>query len=192
MWWLNPPQADALDLETLVDVLSSGVKIEVSKDTSLVDDEGLSTYSIYGISLLDDIQPYIVQQYGLGTTNLEIFDRIAAKLPLGVDYVFFRDNQYTYSLVYGDLSYSGSRFTGSNCTRVDYYSYSGGGTQPTFTSSNIGSFNLNVGDWLVYSNLGNYPMLGGAEGALRYKILDYAVVGVLSFFLLLWRWCRLR
>lgn len=180
-------------MDTLVDsFLESGIKIEVSKDTVPVDEEGLSTYSIYDIGLLGDIQPLIVDQYGIGTNNLEIFDRIAAKLPLGVDYVYFRDSQYVYSFVYGNLSYSGSSFSGSGCTRINYNTSTGYGQQPTFTVSNIGSFSLNVGNWLVYSNLGDYPLLGGSEGALRYKILDYAVVGILSVFLLLWRWCRLR
>lgn len=180
-------------MDTLVDsFLESGIKIEVSKDTVPVDEEGLSTYSIYDIGLLGDISPYIVQQYGIGTTNLEIFDRIAAKLPLGVDYVFFRDNQYLYSLVYGDLSLSGTSFSGKNCTRIDYYTYTGGNQQATFSVSSVASFSLSAGSYLVYSNLGEYPILGGAQGALRYKILDYAVIGILSVFLLLWRWCRLR
>lgn len=191
MWWLNPPPAGALDLETLADIIDNGVKIEVNKET-LPSDDGLSEYSIYDIGLLTDISPRIVHQYGVGVSNLEIFDRVAAKLPLGVDYVYYRDSQYEYCFVYGDLSYNGSSFTGSNCTKITYYTYSGGSQQPIFSSSNVGSFSLNVGNWLVYSNLGDYPMLGGAEGALRYKILDYAVFGILSFFLLFWRFCRFR
>lgn len=193
MWWLNPPRADAADLDTLIETfIQQGVRLEVAKDTVPVDEEGLSTYSIYDIGLLDDISTFIVQQYGVGTTNLEIFDRIAAKLPLGVDYVYFRDSQYVYSLVYGDLSYSGSSFSGSGCTRIDYNTYTGSSQQPTFSVSHPSSFSLSVGNWLVYSNLGDYPMLGGAQGALRYKMLDYAFVGLFTVFLVLWRWCRLR
>lgn len=193
MWWLNPPAANAADLDSLVEMLTtSGLKLEVLKETAAADEDAAVEYSILDIGLLSDISPFIVQQYGVGTTNLEIFDRIAAKLPLGTDYVYFRDSQYVYSFVFGDLSYSGTSFSGSGCTRIDYNTYTGSSQQPTFTVSNVSSFSLGVGNYLVYSNLGNYPMLGGAQGAYRFMALSQAFMLLCSMFFVLWGFARLR
>lgn len=155
-------------------------------------EDEFSSDSIFSIKLLPNSSPLIVQQYSVGTQNLEIFDRIAAKLPLGVDYVYFRDSQYLYSFVYGDLSYSGSSFSGRNVTRINYNTYAGSSQQPTFTVSNVGSFNLPVSNWLVYSNLGNYPSLGGAQGGYRYTVLTQAFMLLFTMFYVLWGFARLR
>lgn len=175
------------------EILENGLRFEYHEEILPSSDDEYLHDSIINFRLIPDLSsPFIVQQYGVGTSNLEIFDRIAAKLPLGVDYVYFRDNQYLYSFVYGDLSYSGSSFTGSNVKRIDYYTYTGGSQQPTFTVSNVGSFNLSVGNWLVYSNLGDFPSLGGAQGVYRYEVLTQVILLLFTLFYVLWGFARLR
>lgn len=90
----------------------------------------------------------------------------ASRVPisLGHEYVFFRDSQYGYTLVSGDLSYSNGVFTlagegkqynfdavtGSSYGSVTYYTYS---------TSDITNFTLNTNNRLVYSSLGDFPTL---------------------------------
>lgn len=79
-------------------------------------------------------------------------------VPFGDDYVFWRSGQYEYRLAFGDLQLSGGTFTGDNLSFVVFSldsSYSG-----TFTvSRSSGSLSLSTGNYLVYSNLGHYPIL---------------------------------
>lgn len=155
-------------------------------------EDEFSSDSIFSVKLLPNSTPLIHQQYGVGTSNLEIFDRIVAKLPLGVDYVYYRDSQYNYCLVYGDLSYNNSYFSGRNVTRINYNTYTGSSQQPTFMVSIVSSFNLPVSNWLVYSNLGDYPSLGGAQGGYRYTVLTQAFMLLFTMFYILWGISRLR
>lgn len=155
-------------------------------------EDEFSSDSIFSVRLLPNSTPLIQQQYGVGTSNLEIFDRIVAKLPLGVDYVYYRDSQYNYCLAYGNLSYSGSSFSGRNVTRINYNTYTGSSQQPAFTVSTVSSFNLPVSNWLVYSNLGDYPSLGGAQGGYRYTVLTQAFMLLFTMFYILWGISRLR
>lgn len=72
-----------------------------------------------------------------------------------VDYVLFRSGQYTYRLVYSsDMECSGSVFTAGDANYVVYDT-----RNYTLTSGFEGSFTLRAGDYLVYSNVGDYPML---------------------------------
>lgn len=155
-------------------------------------DDEFSSDSIFSVRLLPNSTPLIANHYGVGTQNLEIFDRIVAKLPLGVDYVYYRDSQYNYCLAYGNLSYNNSYFSGRNVTRINYNTYTGSSQQPTFTVSIVSSFNLPVSNWLVYSNLGDYPSLGGAQGGYRYTVLTQAFMLLFTMFYILWGISRLR
>lgn len=90
----------------------------------------------------------------------------ASRIPisLGDEYVFFRDSQYGYTLVTGDLVYQNGNFslngTGKqyNFDAVTSGSY-GSVTYYTFTTTDISTFNLATNNRLVYSSLGNYPTL---------------------------------
>ena len=193
IWWLNPPErANGADLEMFSELLESGLRFEVHEEVMPNEDEFVRD-SFFSFRLLPDLSsPMIFQQYGVGTQNLEIFDRIASKLPLGVDYVYFRDSQYVYSFVYGYLSYSGTSFSGSDVTRINYNTYSGSSQQPTFTVSTVNSFNLSVSNWLVYSNLGDYPSLGGSQGGYRFEVLTQSFLLLFTMFYVLWGFARLR
>lgn len=90
----------------------------------------------------------------------------ASKVPLslGDEYVFFRDSQYGYTLVAGDLVYENGNFSlnGSgkqyNFDAVTTGSY-GSVTYYTYTTSDISTFTLSTNNRLVYSSLGDYPTL---------------------------------
>lgn len=98
--------------------------------------------------------------YSVGTTNINLFSGVVHKLPYGVHYVYWRESQYVYTIAYGRaLELSGSVFKGSDITLVSYNTYTGGSSQSTWTRSMQGSFTLSVGNYLVWSDLGDYPQL---------------------------------
>lgn len=132
--------------------------------------------------------------YSVGTANLEIFDRIVDKIALTNDYVYYREGQYNYVLVYGhSLSLVGTVFSSNSpVTVVTYSNYSSGSNSPTFTVTQRSSFSLNVSNYLCYSSLGSYPRLG-KEGF--YYVLPFACSFglIVAILLLFWRivWRRL-
>lgn len=107
--------------------------------------------------------------YGVGTSNVSIFERIAQKLPYGTHYVYFRQSQYEYVLAYSpDLILQGTAFSAPSVTLLTYSTASGYTSQASFVESTDTSFWLEAGEYLVYSDLGNYPTLyerGGEDYA---------------------------
>ncbi len=140
--------------------------------------------------LLADIEPLadISPGYGVGTTNLSIFQGVAKKLPYGVHYVYYRESQYEYCLAYSrDLSLAGSRFTAPTATVVTYYTYTGGNSQPSFSVAEQSGFSLSAGSYLVWSDLGDYPSLY-ERGPEDYAKLTCVMLAAMQLFYL---WCSL-
>ena len=102
----------------------------------------------------------ISPSYGVGTSNISIFGPIASKLDYGVHYVYWRESQYEYCFAYSDsLMLNGTRFSASSATVVSYNTNSSYQAQASFTVSTDTNFSLDAGDYLVWSDLGNYPVL---------------------------------
>lgn len=121
-------------------------------ETAAFDDlegAGVSLYSSHSITT----------NYGVGTSNINIFGPVAQKLPIGYHYVYWREGQYVYKMAYGKgLSFDGSRFVGDGLEVVTYQTYSGSGSgQASFLVSGEDSFSLSPGNYLVWSDLGHYP-----------------------------------
>lgn len=118
--------------------------------------------------------------YGVGTSNVAIFEGVVSKLPYGVHYVYWRDGQYAYHLAYGrELTLTGNRFSAPQVQMVTYSTYYGGGGQASFTSSTDNNFSLNAGNYLVWSDLGDYPQLETGKGMRDYA--KAACVGLAVF-----------
>lgn len=100
-----------------------------------------------------------VYEGNISTTYITIFRDVASKLPIGTDYVFFRSGQYEYLLVAGNLTWSGSMFTGSDVTQ--YILTFDGNYNSTYEFGTVAldTFSLAPGSTLVYSNLGDFPDL---------------------------------
>lgn len=113
-------------------------------------------------AVLDGIEPYasITTDYGIGTSNIQIFGPVASKLPYGTNYVYWRAGQYQYCFAYADdMELSGTTFTASEAVVVTYSTVSGYNSQATFTTATDSNFSLNAGNYLVWSDLGDYPTL---------------------------------
>lgn len=155
--------------------------------------DGVATYDFGGASG----SPYAGT---ISSTVLDLFDRLACRVGVGDDYVFFRGSQYSYYLYAGsDLSFTGSGFTGDGlvCWQlVTNNNYNGG--YDLYYTDNVG-LNLSVsGDDLVYSSLAFYPVLDSSLYVSVNSLLFCAILvcvsaliwRVLSFCLRMPRWVR--
>lgn len=153
------------DLATASDASGSdAVRSVSSSDSDEVDVNA-------GIVLLSAYSPY---DYGLSSSVLAYFDDYVGRL--GAEhYVFFRSDQNSYRLVYGsDLTLTGSDFVGTDCNYVSYNSH-----DYTWESGLEGEFSLSAGDYLVYSDLGDYPVL--AAESVPARLIAFVAVLYLLF-----------
>lgn len=129
----------------------------------------------------------------VGTSNVSMFQGLASKISPVDRYVYARTGNYTYVFAWGDLQLEGTTFTGS----ADYAVYERTGTNNssyTYTVYHDDSFVLRAGDYVVYSDLGNYPGIGGNENARFYVpavMLLFLFVSV-CFFVVPTCWSRSR
>lgn len=118
--------------------------------------------------------------YNLGTTHVSIFAGVAEKVPFNQHYVFWRDSQYSYKFAYGPISVDGAEFLSSGDVIVIDYSSNQSNYNSTYkyTTYVDRDFYLDAGDYLVYSDLGNYPDLYDRKGAKFNAFVTYAVAGI--------------
>lgn len=176
---LSPPESNDDD----GDQANSTENISVS---SPIDDDGI-------ISDGDDTQPdemmdslallssYSSADYNLGTSNIAIFSGLVAKVPWGQHYVYWRDGQYTYKFAYGELSLSGTVFSGGdNDITVISYNTENYNASYLYTITTDTAFELYAGNRLVYSDLGNYPGLADKE-VQKYVTISALVLCAAAF-----------
>lgn len=160
---------------------------EVIEDVSDgVGDGGIMPLSSHSIS----------GNYGVGSTNTAIMAGVTSKLPYGEHYVYWRSGQYSYMLAHSrDLVYENGRFSAPSARLVTYYTYTGSSSQPTWSQSTDSNFSLSPGNYLVWSDLADYPQLETGKGVRDY--VQAAVFALAVFFVLgrlsaLWRSIRGR
>lgn len=100
----------------------------------------------------------------ISTSVLTYFRGMTEKLSPSSHYVLFRQSQYIYRLVYGEnLVCNGNRFTGTDMMYITYNT-----RDYVLSSGNEGTFSLNAGNYIVYSDIGDiYPVL--VEGVKNYE-----------------------
>lgn len=149
------------------------VPYEGGEDVALLDDSGIMPLSAGSIT----------PSYGVGTSNISLFAGVVSKLPYGDHYVYWRSGQYTYMLAHGrGLVYEGGRFSAPEVQFVQYYTYTGGSTQATYSQSTDSNFTLSPGNYLVYSDLGDYPEL--ETGRREREYVQTACIGIAVMLLL--------
>lgn len=125
-------------------------------------------------ALLLDITPYATYYSPYdGTVSTSVVAYMEDVLPkLGnVHYVLFRSGQYTYRMVYADdMDLQSQVFVADD---ADYISYST--RDYTWSFGSEGSFRLDAGNYLVYSDLGQYPALD-SEGIYHWVLIFAFVV----------------
>lgn len=118
---------------------------------------------------------YNVYDGNPSSTYIQYFKDSIANIPLGDHYVAFRSGQYTYSLVFGDITLNGSIFSSEDsCTVFSYETNSSYNSYYSYSQDTIDSFYLNAEDKILYSDLGYYPQL--EERGSKYEILTTVLV----------------
>lgn len=116
---------------------------------------------------------YTPYDSSISTTVIQYMSDVLPKLG-NVSYVLFRSGQYTYRLVYADdLQYVNGMFSS---TGADYISYDSRDYQ--WYSGSEGSFTLRTNSYIVYSDLGDYPVLA-RDAVYLYVILFLGVIFLL-------------
>lgn len=104
----------------------------------------------------------VYKEGNISTTYVTYFEDILGKVSPLDDYVFFRSGQYDYTMVVGDLYYSGTTIVGvGECTlyTISQNTSSGYSSTYQFDTALSNGYILNVQNALVYSNLGEFPDL---------------------------------
>lgn len=144
--------------------------------------------AVFGLEYLQEASPLasIGDSFGIGTSYVSIFSGIARKLPLNVNYVYWREGRYDYRLAYGrDIVLNGNVFSSSApVVVVSYVTNDNYSEQPVFSVGSDSNFRLNASNYLVYSNLGNYPCLEDGRDSNAQIISLSCVVGLGLLFVL--------
>lgn len=148
------------------------------------------------LEYLSEVSPLasIDDSYGVGTSNVSIFSGIVRKLPLTVNYVYWRESQYDYCLAYGSgLVLDGTDFTSDVVDVVTYTTSTGYQSQASFTLSTDSNFTLDASDHLVWSNLGHYPALEDGRDTVAQTVAISCVIAFGLFFVMrVLNYCRRR
>lgn len=125
-------------------------------DTIVTASDATASNADYGIMLLSAHAPY---DGSMSTSVVSYMSDVVQKLG-NVHYVLFRSGQYQYRLYYTrDLVYSG--YGNFSADKADYILYDT--RNYSWQSGSEYDFSLNAGSYMIYSDLGNYPMLGSAD-----------------------------
>lgn len=117
----------------------------------------------------------------ISSTQVTYFTGIVSRFPPSMHYVFFRQSQYEYRLVYSpDLGFDGSVFTAPDAEYVLY------NTRDNYVSQGMeGSFSLTPRSYPVYTDLDSkYPILGGVKQYENKAFLFMLAFGILVNFVL--------
>lgn len=116
---------------------------------------------------------YTPYDSSISTSVVSYMSDVLPKLG-NVSYVLFRSGQYTYRLVYADdLYFADGVFSSAS---ADYISYDS--RDYLWTAGVEGSFTLRTNGYIVYSDLGNYPVLA-RDAVYLYVILFLGVIFLL-------------
>lgn len=120
----------------------------------------------------------IYSEGNISSTYTTIFEDIVQGLSSSDDYVFWRSGQYEYTMITGNLELYGSTFSSPDLV-TEYSITTGTGYNSYYTytvTEDISAFTLNSENYLVYSNLGNYPILIERGALYEYSTLATLII----------------
>ena len=148
---------------------------------------------VFGLSVPAYAYTHNVYDNGsISSTYLTYFRDILSGISLNDNYIAFRDGQYSYIMVVGDLDCNGDVITlngtgKSYVFKTDNTQYN---SQYKYYVSNINSFNVKTDNFIVYSDVGDYPQL--IERGAKYEILTTIIVVIVCISIVISRIFRKR
>lgn len=126
-------------------------------------------------SMATQAQAYTAYDGTPSNSYITYYRDMLAKYPASADYVVFRSSQYEYIMAVGQLDDTGTRIVADGEVQICVISTNSGFNSNYAIDYRAESgFVLDVGNEIIYSNLGHYP---GLEE--RRDIVDYATFFVL-------------
>lgn len=133
---------------------------------------------IFGLAVTAQAATHEVYEGSLSSTYITYFKDTVSGLPLSSHYVCFRSGQNEYVMVAGDVVYNGGEFTLDGIAKE--YRYYAEGTNYNsyyhYDVTEITEFSLEVGNNIVYSDLGEYPQL--MDRGEKFEVLSAVLVCV--------------
>ena len=140
--------------------------------------------SIFVITILivpQNAFAYSVYNEGnISSTYTTIFEDIVSGISPQEDYVYYRSGQYEYTLAVGKDMYLVDKTVYSTEKTKLYIitTNSGYNSYYTYSTSEVYDFQLNLGNNLVYTNLGGYPLL--EERGVLYDYLQTYILCIVA------------
>ena len=117
----------------------------------------------------------IYTEGNMNTTYITYFEDILSGTDLKSNYVAFRSGQYTYTMVVGDLDINNNVISLNGTGKEYIFTQSGNyNSQYTYQVKNISNFSLNTGNYIIYSDIGDYPQL--IERGAKFEILQTLLI----------------
>lgn len=107
------------------------------------------------------VQASVYTEGNISSTYTTIFQDILDGCNPLDDYVFYRSGNYEYKMYVGDLDLNENIFTGNDleCYTLSYSQSGYNNSIYSYNTTTGHSIYLNASNYLLYSNLGNYPTL---------------------------------
>lgn len=126
---------------------------------------------------------YTVYDGNMSSTYIDYFRDIVAGIGFNEHYVAFRSGQYEYTLIVGELIYADGNF--SLVDTGTCYTISNSGNYNSlyeYDVSRLEQFSLSSGNYIVYSDLGQFPRL--TTRGENYEILQTYTLCAIGLFVL--------
>lgn len=164
----------------LIGIAGAPAHAENSTSVEMIDN------SVSVLSIEESLELYALTQEAyqgtISTTYITFFRDIVAGLPVLDDYVFLRTGDNEYTMYSGDLDYTNGTFymTGEGKEYViEQVSGSGyGNSYYRYSVSTVDDVRVNVGSFLVYSNLGDFPQF--EDRGVLYEYATFMAVFVIG------------
>ena len=135
--------------------------------------------AIFGASLPTYAATHSIYDSGtISSTYITYFKDTISGIGFSENYVAFRSGQNEYVLIVGKLSLSNNIITSDGVVKQYRYYNDGSNynTQTRYEVNELNSFSVNIGNYIIYTDLGDYPEL--IERGAKYEMLSVLLLCV--------------
>lgn len=120
---------------------------------------------------------YEVYEGTPSNTYVTYFRDLMGSVPVSDNYIMFRSGQYEYTMIVGEIYKNNDTFSSdTTCTVYTIQNPNSYNSYYNYSIETIDTFSVNVGDKLIYSDIGNYPQF--EERSQKYEILNTILIVV--------------
>lgn len=130
---------------------------------------------VFALCVTAQAATHTIYDGNMSSTYVTYFRDIVSGIGFTDNYIAFRSGQYEYTMVVGKLEYDGVTFslTGSGKEYTIVYNSQYSSTYQ-YRCTDISNFSVDVGNRILYSDVGNYPQL--VERGAKYEMFTAVLV----------------